>query len=396
MLIQKRKTSRRMISLWLGLFAVVLIAGLFVYQNFFTTSAQQPTLNTNTGIKRLSVPQDLGTSIFSDPRLNQLNQSTRKTELYTNQQLVTVDTSTAIAAPTNMQAFDPGYGGTLFVSWSLSTSQITGFNLYRASTATPDFKKIASFDAKTTNYTDQDIANDQEYTYKVAAVRQQTLATVANVKRGTTSQNVTVNEITSGGNYISWQNPSTAFEAVEVSRKRGTTSTIIASLINKDTSYGDVDGQAADVYTITWYSSYKESPFSATATAQPHDITPPQSPSDVQVKNSGDGNSVQMTWVNPLDVDFDYIRIYRSTRQGVLGVLIKDAQIKNSIQQSAENGSQCSEDASLTGEGDCFVDTGLVQGQTYYYSITAVDKNKNESTARIIQPYGNQAPFGSL
>lgn len=412
MLIQKRKTSRRMISLWLGLFAIVLIAGLFVYQNFFSTSTKTPTTNTNSGIKRLNVPKTLGTQTFSDPRLNSLEQSTRSTKLYADQQSVLVDTDNSIASPSALQVYDPGYGGKLFISWTSSPDTVTGYSLYRASTNSPEYKKIASFDSKTTNYTDSNVANDQEYSYKVSAEHQTTLGVLQNIVVGkTVSMNsnslkaeATVNGITGGGNYLTWTNPVEkksnqpfSFKAVEIMRQRGADQLVLTTLVDSNSAlaYTDADGQSSDVYQISWFASYAVSPFSSTSSGQPHDITPPLGPSDTKVTNVGDGKSIVLTWTNPLDTDFDYVRIYRSTRQGLLGTPIKDTQLKNDI-QFKDGADQCLEDTQLQAEGDCFVDTAAVQGTTYYYTFTSVDKNKNESTARIIQPFGNTSPFGTL
>jgi len=48
-------------------------------------------------------------------------------------------------------------------------------------------------------------------------------------------------------------------------------------------------------------------------------------------------------------------------------------------------------------EGDCFVNNNsLSEGQTYYYTLTAVDTSGNESPKRIIGQIGRGNPFTSL
>ena len=70
--------------------------------------------------------------------------------------------------------------------------------------------------------------------------------------------------------------------------------------------------------------------------------------------------------------DFEFIRIYRSQISGLLGELIVDKVQK-----------------------ETYTDTNVKDNTAYYYSITSVDENGNESSNVLsVSPAGNEFPFG--
>jgi len=87
------------------------------------------------------------------------------------------------------------------------------------------------------------------------------------------------------------------------------------------------------------------------------DRTPPSAPSNITVFNTGTGGKLNLSWTNPKDIDFDHLRIYRSTAPGLLGDLIFDKV-----------------------SGTAITDNTVSDGQTYYYTLRAVDFEGNEST----------------
>ncbi|MBU1110563.1 carboxypeptidase regulatory-like domain-containing protein [Patescibacteria group bacterium] len=87
------------------------------------------------------------------------------------------------------------------------------------------------------------------------------------------------------------------------------------------------------------------------------DTTPPSAPT-AAVATAGDGE-VALSWTNPTNADFDHVNIYRSTTSGSLGNLVTST---DSATQTA------------------YIDSGLVNGATYYYTLRAVDSGGNEST----------------
>ena len=69
-------------------------------------------------------------------------------------------------------------------------------------------------------------------------------------------------------------------------------------------------------------------------------------------------DAVQLTWDAPVDADFDYFRIYRSTEPGF------DPSGTEPYSESI---------------GTLFIDTEVNIDQTYYYILSAVDSHGNES-----------------
>ncbi|MBI3273860.1 MAG: peptidoglycan-binding protein, partial [Candidatus Colwellbacteria bacterium] len=103
--------------------------------------------------------------------------------------------------------------------------------------------------------------------------------------------------------------------------------------------------------------------FAITAAA---DVTPPSAPTAVSAQSLGAGK-IKVMWKNPLK-DFDYIKIYRSLKEGELGI----------VRGAAVRGVQ-------------FMDEeGISENMIYYYTVRAVDTAGNESTnttqARITAP----------
>ena len=84
------------------------------------------------------------------------------------------------------------------------------------------------------------------------------------------------------------------------------------------------------------------------------DTTPPTPPTLIRTKALGDGK-IQITWTNPTE-DFAYIKIYRSEILGELG------KIRAPRIFSRE-----------------FIDIGVLDGVTYFYTVRAVDAAENES-----------------
>lgn len=88
------------------------------------------------------------------------------------------------------------------------------------------------------------------------------------------------------------------------------------------------------------------------------DTTPPAVPSGLE-GTSGDGE-VQLSWSSVSDSDLDGYNVYRST-----------SSIGSVSDLSPVNGSLLSETS--------FTDTDVSNGTKYYYRVTAVDENDNES-----------------
>ncbi|MBU1074739.1 hypothetical protein KJ705_01535 [Patescibacteria group bacterium] len=118
----------------------------------------------------------------------------------------------------------------------------------------------------------------------------------------------------------------------------------------------------------------QESDDSVKMTGSPTDIFAPQSPVGLAVADSTDGNQVQISWVDPKDKDFAYVRIYRSQIKGSLGTLILDKAVENNT----------------------YVDKNVLEDVEYFYTITSVDTSGNESEKSLLPVGGNNNPFQPL
>lgn len=139
----------------------------------------------------------------------------------------------------------------------------------------------------------------------------------------------------------------------------------------RDTSVENGKAYFYSVVSVNKISGeFRESGFAAVSGVA-HDFYPPLSPTSVKVSNGDNSNSASISWQNPSDKDFSFIRIYRSYVKGEVGELIAN-EVK----------------------AESFVDSNLVLGRTYYYILTAVDTTGNESPKTL--PYaisGRANPF---
>ncbi|MFH1784761.1 MAG: hypothetical protein ABH868_07750 [bacterium] len=177
--------------------------------------------------------------------------------------------------------------------------------------------------------------------------------------------NVIVSNPGTGGTLnLGWTNPTDAdFNFVKI--YRSTTPGNIGSLIDDlvfGTSFQDTGLANGTQYYYTIHSvdfSQNESTNTDQHSGIPTggDTTPPAPPTNVNVSNPGTGGTLNLSWTNPGDADFNHIHIYRSTSSGILGSLVND---------------------NITGTN--LSDTGLTNGQAYYYTLRSVDDTGNEST----------------
>lgn len=108
-------------------------------------------------------------------------------------------------------------------------------------------------------------------------------------------------------------------------------------------------------YVVTAFdTSGNESAYSSEAIGTPTDTQPPAAPQNLTA-TAGDGQ-VTLNWTANTESDLDHYNVYRGTTNGGPYTLI------------------------VSQGGTSFTDTGLTNGTTYYYVVTAVDTTGNEST----------------
>jgi len=418
MLVQKRKKTRTSFILWAAVGILVVVSVFLVYQNITSTDSTKTSTTINTPISKLSIPTDFGQELFSDPRFNEIaepdNQDIKQNTTYTDQLLVDVASSAMLPLPEDLKVFNPGYGGKLLISWTVSSMENgdPSTALFKSSNGVSGFEQIALLPSTISEFADSDVVNGQIYYYRVQSVLNATQFTSQQLTVGQSDpdKNIRVDAFEGDNVVISWNAMSSDLAALQVQRIRSGVTTVLTtfttpddvSKITSNSSFVDSSAHDGDIYILVGYSTYKASGQSNAVQGTPTDSMAPTPPTDVLVQNAGDGNSVVISWTNPLDPDFDYVKIYRSSIQGVLG----DA-IKNSRSEYVQSVGECknretvvdelSQDTETLPEGDCYINsTGISEGETYYYTLTSVDTNGNESTSRIIGQIGRGNPFSSL
>lgn len=174
---------------------------------------------------------------------------------------------------------------------------------------------------------------------------------------------------------IYWKNPDLENKIrIYRSEKADSIGTVIADNISDETNYQDTNLINGKIYyytvkTMDANGNQSENVFQKSGI--PTDIFPPASPTGVAVRDLRTGDKIEISWVNPPDNDFDYVRIYRSEEEGKLGELILDER---------QNETK-------------YIDEQVGEGITYYYTLTAVDETGNESEKTLLPSDGNQNPF---
>jgi len=189
-----------------------------------------------------------------------------------------------------------------------------------------------------------------------------------------------LNPGTGGKLYVFWQLPkNNNFKKIYIYRF----GVIIKdNLLPTDTFYQDDGLQNGVTYYYlvkTVNEANQESENKLQVSGTPTDIIPPLPPQNVQITDKGDKTSLEISWEAPNDPDFDFVRVYRSTQKGKLGIIIKD---KTAGDLCSKNGK----------EYYCFVDK-VTSGTTYYYTLTSLDASGNESSRRILTNPARSNPF---
>jgi hypothetical protein len=165
------------------------------------------------------------------------------------------------------------------------------------------------------------------------------------------------------------------YTAVKIYRsdKQGAKGELVAQVSDKN-YYQDVGLVNGEYYYYTLLAVGKngqESDESVRLNSSPNDIFPPDKPVGIAVFNSGEGKQIKISWVEPQEKDFAYVRIYRSQVEGELGQPILDKAV----------------------EGNSYMDNAVLEDVRYYYTITSVDTSGNESDKSILPVGGNSNPF---
>ncbi len=195
-------------------------------------------------------------------------------------------------------------------------------------------------------------------------------------------KNVKVEDTTKGRTLIiSWELPDYInFDKIRIYRsvKPGVLGEEIATLKENSatkklpTLYRDTgltDNTRYYYHVVTVNKDDKPSNVTEEPSGVPTDIFPPEAPKNVEVKAVGN-KSVEISWQNPDSEDFTSVNVYRSSQRGVLGSII----YSGGTGETSESDPQRQK----------IMDTNIAANTPYYYTVTSVDGNGNESSTDIL------------
>jgi len=257
------------------------------------------------------------------------------------------------------------------LSWSAPASDggspVTGYNVYRGTSAGGESATPLATNVSARNFTDTTAANGNTYFYTVAAVNAAGVSPQSNEAPATpqaTAPSAPSGLVASGGDgsvSLSWSAPAsdggspvTGYNVYRGTSAGGESATPLASGVTA-TSFTDTTAVNGTTYfyRVAAVNAVGVSPQSNEAPATPHPAATvpaaPQSPTA-----AGGNGSVQLSWSAPASNGGSAItgyNVYRGTSAG------------------GEPATPVASNVS----GTSFTDTGLVNGTTYFYTVAAVN-----------------------
>ena len=286
----------------------------------------------------------------------------------------------AFATPNLVQATVPsapqglaatGGNASVKLSWSAPASNggaaITGYDVYRGTTAGGESGTPVASNVTATSYTDASVTNGTAYYYTVAAVNAVGVSAPSAevpVTPRATVPSAPSGLVASGGNgsvVLSWATPATdggagitGYDVYRGTSPGGESGTPVASGVGT-TTFTDtsVTNGTAYYYTVAAVNSVGVSAHSGEASATPHAaVTVPSAPQALAA--TGGNASVTLSWSAPASNGGAAIAgydIYRGTTAG------------------GESATPVASNVTATS----YTDTGLTNGTTYYYTVAAVN-----------------------
>jgi titin len=252
----------------------------------------------------------------------------------------------------------------LQISWSDSSSNESGFRVYR-STNGGAFTLLADLSAGVTSFSDTGLSASTTYTYKVAAWNEAG-ETATNAASGTTQTpviapnapaSVTFSNIYNSGLTINWSDQSSNESGYRVYRSTdGTNFSKVADLNANSTSYSDwgLNSGATYYYKIAAWNSAGE--VTSAAAAQKTSVPAPAQPTWLTVAYPTT-TKLELYWLDQSSNESGF-HIYRSTDGGQNYTLIGDAQANSQF----------------------YADTNLTPGTKYTYKVTAFNEGGENGT----------------
>lgn len=264
------------------------------------------------------------------------------------------------------------------LSWTAPAGEVDSYNLYRSSTRGGEGAEPYQTGLSGTNYTDSNVSNGTTYYYEITAVNGGGESGLSNEASATPelAPPPAPTGLTAAGGYqqaaLSWSAP---WDATSYNIYRGTTSggegaaPIATGVTSTDYTDTGVAGGTTYYYVVTGINAAGEGPASNQASATPSSV--PSAPTNLTAA-AGDGQAV-LSWTGTAGaVTYN---IYRATSSGGEG----SAPYQTGVASAG------------------YTDTGLTDGTTYYYQVTAVGASgesgkSNQASATPYTP--TAAPVG--
>ena len=327
----------------------------------------------------------------------------RAEDVHANESAASIEVSAAPvdnlapAAPAGLVVTDhPGdQGGALDLVWTANAeADLAGYNVYRATTSGGSYTRMNTAGLITAPlYTDTTVIKNVAYFYVVKAVdihgnEGPASAEATGTPRDNTPPAPPMNLVATDhpgdqGDALDlvWT-PSASGDVLEQRIYRATTSggsyTLVATLLNNTASAYTDSGLTAGAtyyYVIRAFDGANESANSNQTSAVPVDNQPPAPPTGVTVTDrpADQGDALIVSWNANSEADLAGYDLYRATNAAGPWTQVNSARIT----------------------ATSYTDTGLTRGVTYYYYVTAVDTNANESAPSATvsgAPLDNVAP----
>ncbi len=271
-------------------------------------------------------------------------------------------TPTIVATPVDMIGPDTPYGfsaraenAQVILSWTtVATEDFAHYEIFRNGellTSLPDRLQAG--------FIDDTVNMNTAYTYKIRSIDTSGIAslyspaiqvTPVDTSPPSAPQSFSVNAGEERVTLVWAKNANIDFAGYEIFRNNSNIRTIAEQTVNNYIDTGLINNTPYEYKMRTTDTSGNYSPFSTVIAATPRDITPPQTPQNLQAL-PGD-QKITLNWTELTSEDFERYEIYR------------DGQLLEEIVQRAQT---------------TFVDNSLTNGREYQYYLRAVDNSGNIS-----------------